>query len=114
MKFLNEEQQRLQHKNDRTTSFRKGLIHTSRMMVLLKQFHEQSIDWSSFPFNDFRENNVEAKLCFARAAEPGKQLIRALDKADKRIDRNTDVSLSNDEIKRYLQGKIKILETSDW
>ena len=114
IKFLNEEQQRLQHKNDRTTPFREGLIHTSRMMVLLKQFHEQSIDWSSFPFNDFRENNAEAKLCFASAAEPGKQLIRALDKVDKRIDRNDDSSLSNDEIKRYLQPKIKIFETSDW
>ncbi|MCI0443959.1 glycosyltransferase family 39 protein [bacterium] len=114
MKFLNEEQQRLQQKNDRTTSFRKGLIHTSRMMVLLKQFYEQSIDWSSFPFNDFRENNAEAKNYFAQAAEPGKQLIRALDKVDKRIDRNTDASLSNDEIKQYLQAKVQILQVSDW
>ncbi len=114
LKFLNEEQKQIQDKDDRKTVFREGLIHTSRMMVLLKQFHDQSMNWSSFPFNDFRENNAEAKLCFAHAAEPGKQLIRALDKVDKRIDRNDDGSLSNDEVRRYLQVKIKILETSDW
>ncbi len=114
MKYLDEEQKQLQYKKDRKTVFRKGLIHTSRMMVLLKQFHDQSMNWSSFPFNDFTENNAEAKLCFAHAAEPGKELIRALDKVNKRIDRNDDGSLSNDEIKRYLQIKIKILETSDW
>jgi hypothetical protein len=114
MKYLNDELQKIQNKNDRTAFFRKGLIHTSQMMVLLKQFQEQSTNWSSFPFNNFRDHNSKAKACFAQAAEPGKQLARALDKMNQRIDRNNDASFSDDEIKRYLQVKIKILEVSDW
>lgn len=114
MKYLNDELQKVQNKDERTSSFREGLIHTSRMMALLKQFQERSTDWSSFPYNDFRDNDSKAKLCFTQAADPGKELIRALDKMNKRIDRNNDASLSDDEIKRYLQLKIKILEVSDW
>jgi hypothetical protein len=115
MKYLDEELIKLQNKTDRMSFFREGLIHTSRMLVLLKQFHEQSFtDWAHFSFNDFRENSVQATDCFNQAADPGKELIRALDKMNKRIDRNDDASLSNDEIRRYLQAKIKILEVSDW
>lgn len=114
MKFLNDELRKVQNKDDRSSSFREGLIHTSQMMVLLKQFQEQSTNWSSFPFDKFKDNNSKAKACFAQAAEPGKQLTRALDKMDQRIDRNNDASLSDDEIKRFMQAKIKILEVSDW
>lgn len=112
--YLNNELQKIQGKDDRSSHFREGLIHTSQMLALLKQFQEQPADWSSFPYDEFRENNVKAKSCFVQAAEPGKQLAGALDKMNKRIDRNDDGSLSNDEIKHYLQVKIKILEVSDW
>lgn len=115
MKYLNNELKKLQDKNDRLSFFREGLIHTSRMMLLLKQFRERSTtDWSSFPFNEFRDNNVKAKSGFLEAAEPGMQLIRALDKMKKRIDRDDDGNLSDEEIKRYLRSKINILEVSDW
>jgi hypothetical protein len=114
MKYLNEQMQKVQNKDDRSSFFRQGLIHTSQMMVLLKQFQEQSTNWSSFPFDKFRDNASKAEVSFTQAAEPGKQLVKALDKMNKRIDRNNDALFSDDEIKRFLQAKVKIIEVSDW
>ncbi|HEY7161254.1 MAG TPA: hypothetical protein VH815_08340, partial [Acidobacteriota bacterium] len=114
IKYLNDELKKNQNKDERTSSFREGLIHTSQMMVMVKQFQERSKNWSTFPFNDFRDNDSKAKASFVQAADPGMQLVRALDKMNNRIDRNNDGALSDDEITRYLQVKIKILEVSDW
>jgi hypothetical protein len=114
--FLSHEMANAQARQTTSSFFKMGLIHTSRMMLLFKKAHEKNgSNWiRKFPYEEFRRMNNEAIQCLEQAREPGKQIIPALHKVNRRIDRDGDARFSDAELKRYLQMKINILQLSDW
>jgi hypothetical protein len=115
LNFLDKELRVIPVRQRPSTFFKRGLIHSAKMMLLLKQTYEKTpSDWSAaFPHKEFRRSFSSAKECFEKASEPGKQLMSSIQKVQRRIDRSGDHYFSDQELNRYLNTKIKLLELSD-
>jgi hypothetical protein len=90
--------------------FHQGLIHSARMLLLPKiAFEERGLNWFSvFKAEDFRKEYASAVQSFQQSGDVGNSILRQLDKVNKRIDRNRNGEMSDEELDRYLTQKIRI------
>jgi hypothetical protein len=99
---------------DRTIQdrFRAGLYHSAAAILLPNvAFQENKLQWKkSFNVEKFRAHFLNARKCMANSGEPGKELLLALEKVQRRIDQDENQSLSDAEILHFVERKLRWLE----
>lgn len=85
-----------------------GLIHTAKMVLLpLCEFQDDPLHWlSRYNKDEFRNEHALAVSSLKNAKDLGISLLQQFDKLDRRIDRNDDHTLSDEEIAAFLSTKI--------
>lgn len=92
--------------------FRLGVLHAARLLILpLATFEESGTNWAStFDSNRFRTEYFTTLKYLKESGETGKIIDVQLQKVGKRIDKNSDGNLSDEEIRRFLLRKLKLME----
>ncbi len=89
--------------------FRAGLSQIARIILNAQLAFESKQDaWHSVYNNDrFREEFSSALVSFQNSGDIGKAILKQLEKAGKKIDRNNDSVFSDQEIKSFLTPKLQ-------
>ena len=97
---------------DYKSHLRQALIHTGILLLIPKAaLAESGMDWQrALNPGQFRQQLQMAIGHFRQSAETGKSFIPELEKIERRIDRNKDGVLSDEEVRKYVTGKVHILQ----
>jgi hypothetical protein len=108
--YFRKEEQKLPAVKRYKDHFHQGLIYSARMFLLpMLAFEERGLDWfSAFQPGEFRKEYTLAVQSFKLAGDIGQGIIVQLEKVRKRIDRNRNGEMSDEELNRYLTEKIRI------
>jgi hypothetical protein len=108
--FLASEEKNLPAAKRYKDHFHEALIHSARMLLLPKlAFEERGLDWfMAFDAKKFREEYSAAIHSLQESGDVGKSILKQLEKVRKRIDRNRDGTMADNELNRYLTEKIRI------
>ena len=108
--FLAKEEQSLPAVRRYKDHFREGLIHSARMLLLPKlAFEERGLEWfSAFQPEQFRKEHSSAVHSFKLAGDVGNSILQQLEKVRRRIDRDRNGVMSDSELNRFLNEKIRI------
>ncbi|MCI0603382.1 hypothetical protein L0156_10255 [bacterium] len=93
-------------------NFRAGLHHTAAAILLPRvAFEKNKLQWKkSFDPKTFRAHFLNARRFMANSGELGTELLPALEKVNRRIDRDANQNLSDEEILRYVGRRVRWLE----
>jgi hypothetical protein len=85
-----------------------GLIHTAKLVLLpLCEYQDDPRHWlSRYNKDEFRKQHALAVSSLKKAKDLGISLLQEFEKLDRRIDRNNDHILSDEEIAGFLSTKI--------
>jgi Ca2+-binding EF-hand superfamily protein len=108
--FLASEEQKLPPTKRYKDHFHEALIHSARMLLLPKlAFEERGLEWFSvFDPNKFRREYFAAMRSLEESGDVGKSILKQLGKVQRRIDRDHDGTMADEELNRYLTEKIRI------
>lgn len=86
-----------------------GLDHIGQMLLLPRcAVLLKGEGWAAaLDFAEFRNQYTASKQCMEHAGEVGKPMLRELDKAVRRIDRNRNGAMSDQEITEFLADKFR-------
>ncbi len=92
-------------------SFRRGILHAGKMLLLPKiAFEERGNSWhTAFDPEQFRNEFYEAHRAFMKSGDVGNTILGEMEKIRSRIDRDSDEHLSDSEIQLFLIEKVKLL-----
>lgn len=92
--------------------FKGGVLHAGRLLLLPLVAQEEAGDqwWTIFNPDVFRAEFHTTLKLLSESEEVGKTITEQLLKVKKRIDQNSDGSLSDDEIRKFLSKKLKLME----
>jgi hypothetical protein len=93
-------------------NFRQGIIRLGQTILLPKlAFELAHTDWKQgFQYDPFRQGLEESRILFQSSGEIGKEILNQISKVERRIDQDRDDRFSNEEITRFLDQKLKIIE----
>jgi hypothetical protein len=93
-------------------NFKAGVLHAGRLLLLPLLAHEEAGDrwWGIFHPDVFRAEYQTTLEFLQKSGEVGKPITEELQKAGKRIDKNSDRSFSDEEIRNFLVKKLKLME----
>src|SRR5262249_42424 len=93
-------------------SFKQGLVHAVRMMLLVQSSAErEGPQWKrSFDVREFRKEFDQSLSSFQKSGDLGTDIVRSFDQVRQRIDKDRDGKFSDSEIQEFVAEKIMITQ----